>query len=66
METVELDGEDWVTVPDAAELGNVKAVTIYQNISRGRLVGRPYMRRIVVPVEGVLALWPQSEPEPVV
>ena len=61
METVELDGEDWVNVPDAAELGGVKAVTIYQNISRGKLVGRSYMRRIVVPIEGVLALWPQEE-----
>jgi len=63
METVRLDGRDWVTVADAAELGNVRAVTIYQNIRRGRLHGRLYMRRLAVPLDEVMALWPADEPE---
>ena len=62
METVELDGRKWAIVPDAAKLAGVQNVTIYQNIHRDRLSSRVSMGRIVVPLDEVLALWPQPEP----
>lgn len=45
-------------VSDAAHLGGVKPITIYQNIYRGRLTGRRYLGRIVVAVDEVARLWP--------
>jgi len=63
-ETVELEGRKWMIVPDAAKLAGVQNVTIYQNIHRDRLSSRVSMSRIVVPIDEVVTLWPQEEPEP--
>ena len=62
METVELEGRKWVIASVAADMAGVKGVTIYQNTYRGRLSSRKWMSRIVVPVDEVVALWPQGEP----
>jgi len=64
METVELEDRKWAIVPDAAKLAGVQNVTIYQNIHRDRLSSRVSMGRIVVPVDEVVALWPQPKPQP--
>ena len=65
MDTVELDGRPWIMARDAARLGGIGIMTIYQNIHRGRLRRRFYLGRIVVSLDEVVTLWPRSEPEPV-
>ena len=61
MKPIEIDGKKWLTAPDAAELGGVETVTIYQNIARERLSKSEIAGRIIVPLDEVLALWPQAE-----
>ena len=63
-ETIYLDGRDWLTVADAALLAQVEVDTIYKSVERGRLTSRKLLSTLkVVPLDEVLALWPQAEAE---
>ena len=64
MQTIQLDGREWVKVAEAAEHAGVEPVTIYKNIERGRLSKREVLGVIAVPLDEVEALWP-AKPEPV-
>lgn len=63
MKTIQLEGREWMTVAEAAQVAGVEPVTIYKSIDRGHLTkARLLDTLVIVPVDEVLARWP-TEPE---
>jgi len=64
MRTIELEGRRWMTVAEAADAAGMEIATIYKAIRVERLASQRLLDSlVVVPLDEVLALWPQTEAE---
>ena len=62
MRTIKIGAREWMTVAEAAEIAGMEIATIYKAIRVKRLASLDLQDSlIVVPLDEVLALWPQAE-----